>query len=116
MSSYIAGKKRPKDVFSSQIHWFFSNRDKRRIQECYSSSFFFFNMKENLAPAVMHMHEDTTVMNESVFKNGIITLYAVERKKKEKLIKAQSKKQKKPLLRLFMHMETVTFQCKVSDS
>lgn len=78
--------------------------------------FFFFNMKENLAPAVMHMHEDTTVMNESVFKNGIITLYAVERKKKEKLIKAQSKKQKKPLLRLFMHMETVTFQCKVSDS
>lgn len=45
--------------------------------------FFFFNMKENLAPAVMHMHEDTTVMNESVFKNGIITLYAVERKKKK---------------------------------
>lgn len=83
MSSYIAGKKRPKDVFSSQMHWFFSNRDKRRIQECYSSSFFFFNMKENLAPAVMHMHEDTTVMNESVFKNGIITLYAVERKKKK---------------------------------
>lgn len=40
-------------------------------------------MKENLAPAVMHMHEDTTVMNESVFKNGIITLYAVERKKRK---------------------------------
>lgn len=76
-------------------------------------------MKENLAPAVMHMHEDTTIMNERqqiVFKNGIITLYDVDRKKKEKLIKAQSKKQKKPLLPLFMHMETVTFQCKVSDS
>lgn len=77
-------------------------------------------MKENLAPAVMHMHEDTTIMNERqqiVFKNGIITLYDVDRKKKkEKLIKAQSKKQKKPLLPLFMHTETVTFQCKVSDS
>jgi len=54
-------------------------------------------MKENLAPAVMHMHEDTTIMNERqqiVFKNGIITLYDVDRKKKGKTHQGTKQKAK----------------------
>lgn len=55
-------------------------------------------------------------MNERqqlIFKNGISIPYAV---KKTTLIKILSKKQKKLLLPLFMHIEPVTFQFKVSDS
>lgn len=62
-------------------------------------------MKENLAPAVMHMHEDTTIMNERqqiVFKNGIITLYDVDRKKKRKNSSRHKAKSKRSLCFLFL--------------
>lgn len=51
-----------------------------------------------------------TERQQMVFKNGIIILYAVKKKK------TLSKKKKELLLPLFIHMEPVTIQFKVSDS
>lgn len=53
-----------------------------------------------------------TERQQLVFKNGVIIPYAV----KKKLIKTLNKKEKKLLLPLFIHMEPVTIQFKVSDS